>query len=72
VLFTYVYIGKLNIEDIANDQLDDLEITISWTNKQPENAIFQSVKKLLVGKDVKNCIKNKMILFENAYKLINC
>jgi hypothetical protein len=62
----------LNIEDIANDQLDDLEISITWTSKQPENSIFQSVKKLLVGKDMKNCLKEKMIIFENAYKQINC
>ena len=62
--------GKMIIDDIANDQLDDMEITLQWTSKQPANNLFQAVKKVLSGKDMKEEVKRKMTLFENAFKQI--
>ena len=66
------FLGKLNIEDVANDQLDDIEISLSWSGKQPANNVFPVVKKLLSGKIMKNEIKRKIILFEDAFKQIWC
>ena len=62
--------GIIAVEDVANDQLDDMEITLTWIGKQPQNTIFPIMKKMLTGKDMKKEITRKMILFENAFKQI--
>lgn len=62
--------GKMTVEDVANDQLDDMEITLSWTGNQPKNSIFPVIKKILADKDMKGEIIKKMVSFENAFKQI--
>ena len=65
-----IWPGIIIVEDVANDQLDDMEITLTWIGKQPQNIMFPVLKKILSGKDMKKEITRKMILFENAFKQI--
>jgi hypothetical protein len=62
--------GTLAFEDIANDQLDDMEITVGWGAERPSNDIFPKLKSILSGKIVKSEIKRKMLLFEDCFKQI--
>jgi hypothetical protein len=62
--------GTLAFEDIANDQLDDMEITVGWGAERPSNDIFPKLKNILSGKIVKAEIKRKMLLFEDCFKQI--
>jgi hypothetical protein len=39
--------GTLAFEDIANDQLDDMEITVGWGAERPSNDIFPKLKRNL-------------------------
>jgi hypothetical protein len=62
--------GTLAFEDIANDQLDDMEITVGWGAERPSNDIFPKLKSILSGNIVKSEIKRKMLLFEDSFKQI--
>ena len=69
-LFVECHTGALAFEDIANDQLDDMEITVVWGSERPSNDIFPKMKNFLTGKIVKSEIKRKMLLFEDCFKKI--
>ena len=59
------YTCKLTAEDVVNDQLDDIELTINWTGVRPPNDQLAVVKDLLTGKKtMKHTLKTKMQLFE--------
>lgn len=58
------------IEDVVNDQLDDIEISLTWGVDRPPNQYFSRSKNALTGKNMKAEIRRKVILFENAFKQI--
>ena len=58
--------GTLLLEDIVNDQLNDMEITVSWTQSAPKNEAYSQLKKVLTGETLKSEIIKKMKIFENS------
>jgi hypothetical protein len=59
--------GTLLLEDIVNDQLDDMEITVTWSKTRPSNELFSKLKKILAGGILKTEVISKMMIFENAF-----
>lgn len=59
--------GTLLLEDIVNDQLDDMEITVTWSKTRPSNESFSKLKKFLAGDILKAEVRSKMMIFENAF-----
>jgi hypothetical protein len=60
--------GRLKVMEAANDQLEDLELDIAWDGKSPSGTAFSTVKKLLVGSDMKAAIVGKIKDFEKAIR----
>lgn len=58
--------GKLNIADLINDQLDDMEVALTWTTgSAPTGAELIAVRNtILNGKGLKNAVKEKFKEFE--------
>lgn len=55
------------MEDIVNDQLDDMEITVTWSKTRPPNESFSKLKKIIAGDILKVEVRSKMMIFENAF-----
>ena len=55
------------MEDIVNDQLDDMEITVTWSKTRPSNESFSKLKNFLSGDILKGEVRSKMMIFENAF-----
>ena len=55
------------MEDIVNDQLDDMEITVTWSKSRPSNESFSKLKNFLAGDILKAEVRSKMMIFENAF-----
>lgn len=63
-----VFNGKLKVSDVINDQLDDMELDISWTGDRPASQEMTLLRKLLLGKLIKDALKVRMAIFEERYK----
>lgn len=64
------YDGKFVVTEVGSDQLDDIEIAITWT-KGPASADLMAVKDWLVkNKAAMTAIKNKMLEFETEMRKI--
>ena len=63
------YAGKITCEDVVNDQLDDMEMSFTWTGtKRPPNDQHAIVKGLLVGKRMKTLLTTKIMTFQEQYQ----
>jgi hypothetical protein len=62
--------GTIAVSDVINDQLDDIELTLTWTTgKAPPNAELSAVRNtVLNGKVLKNALKAKVVQFEVAFR----
>lgn len=67
------YKANISIHDIINDQLDDLEISINWSDQKytPPNSEITAVRNtILNNKTLKTFIISKMKSFENLFRNI--
>lgn len=64
-----IYEGKLAIVDVINDQLDDMELSItSWSpGKSPPTADLKEIKSFLTGSNVKKALKAAVDIFSTQY-----
>jgi hypothetical protein len=63
------YMGKVNVSDVINDQLDDIDLAITWTGKcSPPGAEVATVRNTVLGKAMKSLIINKMKQFEEDFR----
>jgi len=58
--------GSVVVSDVINDQLDDVELEITWTGKKPSHSEGKVVTSLL-----KTLIISKMKVFEEEYRKID-
>ena len=63
-----VFSGKLKVSDVINDQLDDIELDLSWSGDRPASQEMTMLRKLLLGKSIKDALKVRMAIFEESYK----
>ena len=53
------------MEDIVNDQLNDMEITVSWGESRPANDSYSKFKNVLTGGVLRSEVVKKVMIFEN-------
>lgn len=58
---------KINLDDVINDVLDDVEISLKWTTR-PSNAETKAYNDILSGRSFLTAFKQKMSEFEAAYQ----
>jgi hypothetical protein len=62
------YSGKLAVDDICNDMdYDDINLILTWT-KSPPSAVLSKIRSVVLGKDMKKKIKEKMNIFEAEFR----
>lgn len=62
------YNGKLAVNDICNDmEYDDINLILTWT-KAPPSVVLSKIRSVVLGKDMKKKIKEKMIIFEEEFR----
>lgn len=64
------YKGKVSVADIINDQLDDIELTVSWTDKSPPGAELATIRNTVIGAALRRFIRAKMAKFEEDFRQI--
>eukprot|EP00428_Durinskia_dybowskii_P060637 CAMPEP_0170381708 /NCGR_PEP_ID=MMETSP0117_2-20130122/14554_1 /TAXON_ID=400756 /ORGANISM="Durinskia baltica, Strain CSIRO CS-38" /LENGTH=195 /DNA_ID=CAMNT_0010637299 /DNA_START=42 /DNA_END=629 /DNA_ORIENTATION=+ len=65
------YKGKVSVSDVINDQLDDLELTASWTGASPPGAELAAVRNTVIGgTNLRKLIRSKMAIFEQDFRQI--
>ena len=63
------YSGKLKIFDIVNDQLDDIELEIEWSDTiRPATNVISRVRQHLLSEAMKNALKQKFLIFEEEFR----
>lgn len=58
--------GSAVLSDVINDQLDDIEVELSWTGKKPMHADGKAIREM-----VKTLAVAKMKVFEEEYRKID-
>lgn len=61
------FTGKIKVEDVINDLLDDIVYSVSWTKKPPASLV-SGIEKALVGSDVHAFILKRMKVFEAEHR----
>jgi hypothetical protein len=61
------YTGKVTVEDVMNDVLDDIELSCNWTSR-PSNTLLKECNTAAAGKPMKDFIISKIRLFEEEYQ----
>lgn len=63
------YKGKVSVTDVINDQLDDIEFSLSWTKESPPNAEVAAVRSSVIGGSaLKKLIKERVAKFEEEFR----
>jgi hypothetical protein len=65
------YKGKVAVADVINDQLDDIELALTWSKETPPNSELATVRNAVIGGSaLKKLIKGKMATFEEEFRQI--
>lgn len=64
------YKGKISVADVINDQLDDIELAVTWTDKSPPGSELATVRNTIVGTALRRLIRSKMAKFEEDFRQI--
>lgn len=62
------YTGKVSVADVINDQLDDIELSVTW-DKSPPGAELAAVRTAVIGGTaLRKLIRAKMATFEQDFR----
>jgi activator of HSP90 ATPase len=62
------YKGKVSVADVINDQLDDIELSVTW-DKSPPGAELAAVRNAVIsGTALRKMIRAKMATFEQDFR----
>lgn len=64
------YKGKVSVSDVINDQLDDIELSVSWTDKSPPGAELATIRNTVIGTALRKLVRAKMAKFEEDFRQI--
>lgn len=65
------YKGKVAVSDVINDQLDDLELAVTWTKESPPGSELAAVRNTIIGGTaLRKMIRAKMSVFEQDFRQI--
>ena len=63
------YNGKVAVSDVINDQLDDIEFSLSWTGISPPGAELAAVRNTVIGGSaLKKLVRAKVTIFEEDFR----
>ena len=62
------YTGTAKIVDVINDQLDDIDVSLSWTVSPPGAILIPLRNTITSGTAMKTYIKQKMAKFEEDFR----
>ena len=62
------YKGRICLVDIANDQVEEVEINVEWDGSSPPGTELKKLKNLLVQGDMRKNIASKLAEFEKEFR----
>lgn len=65
------YKGKVSVSDVINDQLDDIELAVTWTGTSPPGAELAAIRNSVIGGNaLRKLILAKVATFEHEFRQI--